>query len=310
MKSVIFSCRLCGSTHIRKLYEVCSVDIMECESCGFRFPLEVLSAKELKHHYDAEYSEMRFLQGQRVNALINRRIIGKIYGSLKDISILDVGAGYGFLAENLNRPPSHSCDAVELSAHQRAYAREKLGLNVFQSLSEVNRKYDLILLLEVIEHIPDPISFLLSLSSLLNPGGILILATDHFSSQTVQAMGASFPKWVPREHISCFTPSSIKRLFSLVPGLELDGLQTYASWELRVASVFSRLLKYEHNHQISASSAVPKSIKISSDCTCQPSENRPYKFYWLRRILSPLVAGLTLSNRLNGEMMIVKASKI
>ena len=37
---------------------------MECESCGFRFPLEVLSAKELKHHYDAEYSEMRFLQGQ------------------------------------------------------------------------------------------------------------------------------------------------------------------------------------------------------------------------------------------------------
>jgi SAM-dependent methyltransferase len=283
---------------------------MECEGCGFRFPLEIPSVEELQHHYDAEYSETRFVQGQQVNALMNRRIIEKIYGSLKGLSILDVGAGYGFLAESLNRPPNYSCDAVELSAPQRAYASEELGIKAFSSLSEVNRQYDLIVSFEVLEHIPDPISFLSSIVALLNPGGTLILGTDHFNSQTVQAMGASFPKWVPHEHISCFTPSSFKKLFELVPGLELDSLQTYSSWELRVASIFARMINRGSVSQIHSSSPDQNSIKPCSACTDRTPEERKYKFYRLRRVLSPFVATSTLSDRLNGEMMIARAIKV
>jgi 2-polyprenyl-3-methyl-5-hydroxy-6-metoxy-1,4-benzoquinol methylase len=283
---------------------------MQCEGCGFRFPHEIPSAEELKHHYDAEYNETRFLQGQQVNALINKRIIERIYGSLKGMSILDVGAGYGFLADSLNQAPFHSCDAVELSAPQRAYASKELGIKAFSSLEKVNNQYDLIVSFEVLEHIPDPISFLSSIAALLNPGGALILGTDHFNSQTVQAMGASFPKWVPHEHISCFTPTSINKLFELVPDLELDCLQTYASWELRVASIFSRLLKREHDPQSSSSSPDPNSIKPYPACTDHSPKERKYKFYQLRRVLSPFVASSTLSNRLSGEMMIAKATKV
>lgn len=310
MKPAFSGCRICGSVKVRSIFVVDSVEIMECEGCGFRFPLKIPSAEELKDHYDAEYSETRFLQGQRVNALINKRIIERIYGSLDGLSLLDVGAGYGFLAESLNKLPNQSCDAVELSAPQRAYASKILGIKTFSSLAEVNRQYDLIVSFEVLEHIPDPISFLLSIAALLNPGGALILGTDHFNSPTVQAMGASFPKWVPHEHISCFTPSSIKSLLELVPCLELDSLQTYASWELRVASIFSRLSKPVAAPQRRASNPDSNSTDPCSVCTDHSPGQRKYKFYRLRRALSPFVAGSTLSDRMKGEMMIVKAIKI
>jgi 2-polyprenyl-3-methyl-5-hydroxy-6-metoxy-1,4-benzoquinol methylase len=306
MKTVLSSCRVCGSVHTRSMFDVASVGIMECQSCGFRFPQAIPSDQQLRDHYNSGYNETRFLQGQRVNALINKRILDRVIGPLKGLAILDVGAGYGFLAHSLNKPSNYSCDAVELSEPQRAYARNYLGIKAYSSLAEVDRQYDLIVSFEVLEHIPDPVAFLSSIAALLNPGGALILGTDHFSSPTVQSMGASFPKWVPHEHISCFTPSSITKLYQLVPSLELETLQTYASWELRTARLLYRLAKGAPASQ----NRVSNSAKSCSAYANPPLGMRKYKFYQLRRAISPFVAGWSLSNTLNGEMLIVKATKV
>lgn len=286
-------CRICAQNEISKILVVDSFDILKCNNCGFIFPSAISSDLELQDHYDSGYGDERFLCGQRVNALINVRILSKVLGKLEDLLILDVGGGYGFLAELLNSFCGTTCESVEISSRQRQYATDVLGLKVYADMREANKKYDLVISFEVLEHIPDPSLFLASLAGVLKPGGSLVLGTDNFNSPTVRRMGDLFPKWAPNEHISCFSPSSIQRLFKSVPCLSQPKVQTYLVWELRLASFARAITKLFKRAQSKAHS--------TTTCVMQ----RRYKFYNARRLLSPVVASLSLSARLNGEMMIL-----
>jgi SAM-dependent methyltransferase len=297
-------CRICGGAEYKLLFPVQDVNILECMQCGFRFPDQMPSSEDLQAHYDEGYGEARFIHGQKVNARINRLVLGRLLGDLSNLKILDVGAGYGFLAHHLNQIRNSTCEAVEISQSQRAHARDVLSLKTYGDLSEIHGQYDLIVSFEVLEHIPDPLPFLVSLSTLLKPSGSLILATDHFSSPTVMCMGSSFPKWVPHEHISCFSPACVRRLFSRMPSMDLVSLQTYASWELRLASslfsVKQRLFANKPKDAVMLNRSHPKS---TDNC----GRARSYKFYRSRLIMSPLLAMATLSPNTSGEMMIIHA---
>ncbi len=286
-------CRLCGSTNISHILVVDSINILKCGDCGFIFPASLSSDQELQDHYDKGYEDERFVRGQRVNSLINFRILTKRLRDLEGLRILDVGGGYGFLAKMLNSLQDTSCEIVEISSRQRQYAKDVLGLIVYADLQQIRKKYDLIVSFEVLEHIPDPISFMGALAGLLEPGGSLVLGTDNFNSPTVRRMGDLFPKWVPHEHISCFSPSSIQFLFKSVPSLSRPEVYTYLVWELQLASLaklIKRVLKWNEGRTYPDNAS--------------PTQRR-YKYYNVRRILSPLIAAFSLSHRLNGEMLIL-----
>jgi SAM-dependent methyltransferase len=302
-------CRICGSAEHRCLFPVEDVNILECLQCGFRFPDQMPSSENLQVHYDEGYREPRFMHGQRVNARINRLVLKRLLGDLSNLKILDVGAGYGFLAHQLSQIKNSTCEAVEISQAQRMHARDVLGLRTFEDLNEVPGQYDLIVSFEVLEHISDPLPFLVDLSKLLKPFGSLILATDHFSSPTVLRMRSSFPKWVPHEHISCFSPASVCRLFDRLPSIDLVSLQTYASWELRLASRLFKIRQRFFANQSGESKCreLQHGIHLNSREKC--GRERSYRFYRSRLILSPLLAVATLSPSTSGEMMIIHARK-
>jgi SAM-dependent methyltransferase len=249
------------------------------------------------------------MHGQRVNARINQLVLERLLGDLSNLKILDVGAGYGFLAHYLNQIRNSTCEAVEISQAQRVHAKDVLGLRTYEDLSEIHSRYDLIVSFEVLEHILDPLLFLDNLSELLKPFGSLILATDHFSSPSVMRMGSSFPKWVPHEHISCFSPASVCRLFDRLPSMHLISLQTYASWELRLASRLFQIRQRFFTNQLGESkdAALQHGIHLNSREKC--GRERSYKFYRSRLILSPLLALATLTPSTSGEMMIIHARK-
>jgi SAM-dependent methyltransferase len=98
--------------------------------------------------------------------------------SLKESSkILEVGFGNGaFLGYALSK--KHHCDGVEVNTNLSNLAREK-NFSVFNSIYEIenNKKYDLIILFDVIEHISevDIKNFMSKLSSLLTKSGSIFL---------------------------------------------------------------------------------------------------------------------------------------
>ena len=73
-------------------------------------------------------------------------------------------------------------------------------------------RVDVIVLLDVIEHLPQPRETLDLCSRHLNPGGLIVISTGDFASMAAKLSG---PKWrlmTPPQHLWYFTPDSMRRM--------------------------------------------------------------------------------------------------
>jgi SAM-dependent methyltransferase len=105
-------------------------------------------------------------------------IIERIVKPPKDARILELGAGTGHNLEMLSR--FGSVEASELDPGARELAAQRLGRPVVEAaLPDLSMfsaaTYDLIALLDVLEHVPDDRSSLVAIKERLKPGGTLLL---------------------------------------------------------------------------------------------------------------------------------------
>ncbi len=124
------------------------------------------------------------------------------------LSLLDIGCGGGLLSEPMCRLGFSvtGVDASErnigaASAHAQAQGlRIDFRASTAEALLEEDRRFDVVLNMEVIEHVADPRAFLLDTARLMRPGGMMIVAT---LNRTLRALalakvGAEYVlRWVP-----------------------------------------------------------------------------------------------------------------
>ena len=69
--------------------------------------------------------------------------------------------------------------------------------------------FDLLTMMEVVEHVPDPVDLLTRAGRLLRPGGALYLTTPNWASLSRRFLGK---RWFPisREHVVYFSPRTIR----------------------------------------------------------------------------------------------------
>lgn len=141
----------------------------------------------------------------RMNALRVGWIAGRIRRHFQDhagLSLLDVGCGAGLASEALARegfsvlgldPSSSLIAAAEAHAEGRGLSlRYRVGLP--ERLATEGVRFPVITALEVIEHVPEPASFLAALALLLAPGGLLFLSTINrtLKSLLLAKLGAEY----------------------------------------------------------------------------------------------------------------------
>ena len=130
------------------------------------------------------YEQMAQLDSRHWWFTARRRIldgvIERIVKPPKDARILELGAGTGHNLAMLSR--FGAVEASELDPIARELASERLGRPVLEAaLPDLSMfpagSYDLVALLDVLEHVPDDKGSLASIHTLLRPGGALLLGS-------------------------------------------------------------------------------------------------------------------------------------
>jgi 2-polyprenyl-3-methyl-5-hydroxy-6-metoxy-1,4-benzoquinol methylase len=126
--------------------------------------------------------------------------------------VLEVGCGLGVIAGRLKTLGAQVW-GVEPDQEQAAYARRHLGLTVFQArFEEVEfpaEPFDLILASHVIEHFPNPLSFLKKSRTLAHPGSRLFLETPNILAPKV-----SYRRLFSLAHNFYFCPDTLEPLLN------------------------------------------------------------------------------------------------
>jgi 2-polyprenyl-3-methyl-5-hydroxy-6-metoxy-1,4-benzoquinol methylase len=264
------------------------------------FTRDVRSSNDILEHYVAGYGDKRHMDGQKVNASVNRLLLGQFGISLAAKSLLDVGAGYGLFLAKARGAGARRVVGVELSAAERAYAVQELKLEMRSELGslEAEDRFDIITLFEVVEHIPKPQEFIASITKYLNDGGSLVIGTDNFESGVVKTLGDKFPKWIPHEHISLFTPFSLVSIVQKFADLRIVGVRSFTPWELRAREFLFKLTR---------GCKGGKSFRLEFEEGRGTS--RQYRFFGLRLAMNRIWFKMTSGENLNGEMMYVHVKK-
>lgn len=205
-----------------------------CAECGCYVNRQPPIAEELKRIYsfDLYWHKRAKLKGhppiekRPMNDLTDGRVdywleLIERYGSSVE-TIIEVGCGSGVLLAQLKNR-GYKCIGVEPDNRTAKWVGSNMGLDVRPGLfPQVSLpSCDLFLAFDVIEHSPDPQSFLKTITQLLNPEGIAIIQTpiDRYGYQP--PFGNMFTSvFDDLEHLYIFTTESMRRL-GKVADLEL-----------------------------------------------------------------------------------------
>lgn len=131
----------------------------------------------------------------------------------KNASLLDVGAGTGSLVKFLKARGWNS-DGVEPNVKARSMAEGK-GIELRTTLNELgNKKYDLISLWHVLEHLPDLEKSILEIKERLTDNGVLFVAVPNFRSYDAKHYGSYWAAYDVPRHFWHFSQKSIEKIFS------------------------------------------------------------------------------------------------
>ncbi len=128
--------------------------------------------------------------------------------SFNGLNLLDIGCGGGLVTEPITRLVG-TVTGIDASAELIATAHDHAVANgltigyravLSDALVKMKKTYDVVLALEVIEHVDDPDALLRDIANLLKPGGIAIVSTPNRTSQSylkVILAAEYLVRWVP-----------------------------------------------------------------------------------------------------------------
>ncbi len=130
----------------------------------------------------------------------------KSLNALSDLSVIDVGCGGGLVCEPMARMGADvtgiDADAVAISVATSHAEENGLDIDYLNKAAEdVQEQFDVVLALEIIEHVNDPQDFVAMCSRFLKPGGIIIFSTLNQTPKSFAfgIVAAEYLlQWVPR----------------------------------------------------------------------------------------------------------------
>jgi 2-polyprenyl-3-methyl-5-hydroxy-6-metoxy-1,4-benzoquinol methylase len=210
---------ICGG-HSSQEFERRNFTFYRCDSCSLLFVSPRFNAESI---YDESYfsggahgfgfsnyeidktASSKYLQ-QLLNWLLSEPVPS-------NFKLLDVGAANGFFVE-LCTKKGINAKGIEISQDAVNWAK-RLGRNVTYSTLEKfssTEKFTAITLLDVLEHIHNPIQFLAAAYANLEDKGYLLINVPNEGSLSAKLAGKNWHALLPPEHWFYFNKKSLKLL--------------------------------------------------------------------------------------------------
>jgi SAM-dependent methyltransferase len=201
-------------------------DYFHCDTCDCIF-IDPVPISELSLLYPSNYYSFVTARKNLVTSIkewLDARFFHQLLKKLpgKELNVLDVGGGTGWLSTLLRKhePRIKTTQIVDIDA-QAGRQAETAGHLYFQGTLEsfeTETRYDLILMLNLIEHVSDPLAVLNKAAGLLSPQGIILIKTPNCNSLDARVFHHSY--WgglhCPR-HWVIFSEKSFRQLVQSTP---------------------------------------------------------------------------------------------
>lgn len=227
-------CRLCGNQNTVRLFPArkkrqseekgsfaCSSfdhgrypDIFYCSECKNGF-LKDLGTHKYQGFFDqaaelyGDVEDTDYLDNIDARYITNQKNVEKYTEYFKDKEVLEIGSYYGAFYHEVKKV-CKSYQGVEPSRHASEYLKKKLRpeddlyngtIESYLEKIGTEKSFDTIVLFDVIEHVPDPISLLKKINSLLKDDGIVLFSTINIESAFSVALGPYWPWFLSLIHI-------------------------------------------------------------------------------------------------------------
>lgn len=195
-----------------------------CGACGFVYLCswqESLANAEQLYDYYAQLTDEDLAERHSVeNRARQQALLQKLSTYTTGRKLLDVGCGDGQL---LQTAADAGWDGVGIDLSEAAVdlcRRRRLDVSNTDFFDRAldTRRFDVIVMSELVEHVPAPQRFLSRAESLLEPGGVLYLTTPNFGSLARRMLGGRWSVIHP-EHIGYFEPSTLRDMVQRETGL-------------------------------------------------------------------------------------------
>jgi 2-polyprenyl-3-methyl-5-hydroxy-6-metoxy-1,4-benzoquinol methylase len=241
---MLLGCPCCASIGSQRyVFSKNNCNLFVCDQCG-------LGRAEAIEFDPADYYDAKYFSGGYPDGYANYRgaepVLRREFARTVDYiqrhrasgRLLEIGCAYGFFLSEAKR--CFQVVGIEPAADPAAYCREN-GLSVIAEpvdaidLSALGNM-DVIVLLDVIEHLPHPVATLTRCVQHLNPGGLILVTTGDFGSIAARWLGRRWRLMTPPQHLWFFSADSILRLAARL-NLRVESLEH--PWKIVPVSLIS-----------------------------------------------------------------------
>jgi SAM-dependent methyltransferase len=193
-------------------------ELLQCANCGLIKTHPFPSPEDLPDYYKSEEYLSHGAEKKGLFASLYR--LAKSYNLGKKVSlfrslipegrVLDYGCGTGDLIAQA-RASGFNVRGAEPSQEAISHAPESVKQLIVTPEQELlaDRKYDIISMFHVLEHIDDPKSLVSSLRNKLTPGGHLVIAVPNFTSLDAEHYGPYWAAWDVPRHLWHYSPDQM-----------------------------------------------------------------------------------------------------
>lgn len=211
------ACRSCGEPG-HEIFVKRGYPFAECRACGCRFVVGDLPALVYDEGYfggDSFGGYPDYLRDRELIVENFARRVRWLAPHARGRRLLDVGAAYGLLVHAANRE-GFEATGLDPARGCGDWARRELGLSMIEgAVEEVDlpdASFDVVTMMDVIEHVVDPSVALRRIRSWLGPDGLLVIETGDFRALLARVCGSRWYYYDPPQHLTYFCLESLERL--------------------------------------------------------------------------------------------------